>query len=426
MDTLSIPKLSAIHGTLALPGSKSLSNRALLLAALAQGTTTLHNVLRSDDTQRMLEALQALGVALTEDGTTITVTGLGGAFKCPGEELTLFLGNAGTVMRPLTAALALSQGSFVLTGEERMCQRPIGPLVEGLKRLGLHLEYLNNDGYPPLRIVGGQVSARHIAIPGDTSSQFITALLMAAPLAGGLTIEVEGDLISKPYVEMTLRLMARFGVQVERVGWRSFAVPATTYVSPGNFLVEGDASAATYFLAAAAIAGEITVEGLGAHSVQGDAAFVDVLAQMGAQVEVKEHSITVHQAPQGLQGIDLDMNDMPDAAMTLVPLALFTKGPVVVRNVGSWRVKETDRLAALSTEMAKLGVKVDCGADYIAVDGSVRNAAYPTFATYNDHRMAMALSLCAFDRPVVIADPKCTHKTYPQFFTDFLSRCTQA
>ncbi len=426
MDTLSIPKLGSIHGSLALPGSKSLTNRALLLSALARGTTTLHNVLRSDDTERMLEALRALGVKLELDGTNVQVTGLDGAFDHQGEALTLFLGNAGTVMRPLTAALALSCGKFVLTGEERMCQRPIGPLVEGLKSLGLQINYLNNDGYPPLEIVGGQVDCHELAIPGDTSSQFITALLLAAPLAGGLTIKVSGELISKPYVDMTLRLMARFGVEVKREGWHRFTVGASGYVAPATFLVEGDASAATYFLAAAAIGGEITLEGLGAHSVQGDAAFAQVLAQMGAEVTVDAHQVTVRKAPHGLKGIDIDMNDMPDAAMTLVPLALFTQGPVVVRNIASWRVKETDRIAALSTEMRKLGVKVECGADFIAVDARTRNQDIPTFATYNDHRMAMALSLCAFDRPIVIAEPQCTHKTYPNFFKDFLSRCTQA
>lgn len=424
MNSITLPKLSRISGELQLPGSKSLTNRALLLSALASGTTVLHNVLRSDDTERMLEALTALGVQLSATGSEVTLTGLGGPFKSDKQELQLFLGNAGTVMRPLTAALALSAGTFVLTGVERMCQRPIGPLVEALKTLGLELEYLNNDGFPPLKITGSAVRSHEVTIPGDTSSQFITALLLAAPLAHGLTLRVEGDLISKPYVDMTLRLMERFGVKVNRVGWRSFSVPDQPYVSPGNFLVEGDASAATYFLAAAAVAGSVTVQGLGKDSVQGDAAFARVLEQMGAQVEYGSSYIRVQKSGSQLSGIDVDMNDMPDAAMTLVPLALFTQGPVVIRNIGSWRVKETDRIFALSTEMRKLGVRVESGADYIAVDGSVRKHEQVAFDTYDDHRMAMALSLTAFDRPVTVNNPECTRKTYPDFFKDFLGLCS--
>ncbi len=432
MHSLDLPKLSRISGTLQLPGSKSLSNRALLLSALAAGTTTLTNVLRSDDTERMLDALKALGIEVTLNGTTAVIKGQGGAFAPaaaadPAQPLTLFLGNAGTVMRPLTAALALSQGTFVLTGEERMCQRPIGPLAEALKSLGLQIEYLNNDGYPPLKITGGRTDRSEVLIPGDTSSQFITALLMAAPLMPqGLTVKVEGDLISKPYVDMTLGLMQRFGAKILRDGYRSFKVQGGGYIGPGSILVEGDASGATYFLAAAAIAGEITVQGVGAKSVQGDAGFADLLEQMGAEVTRSADSITVKQGRGRLKGLDADLNAMPDAAMTLVPLALYTDGPVVLRNIGSWRVKETDRIQAMSTEMRKLGVKVEAGADYIAVDASVRNHDAVCFDTYNDHRMAMALALVAFDRPVTINDPECTHKTYPHFFEDFLSRCTKA
>lgn len=413
MEQLELAHIAGVAGTVKLPGSKSLSNRALLLAALSSGTTQLHNVLRSDDTERMLEALQQLGVSLKVEGTDVTVKGLSGGFSTLKEQ-TLFLGNAGTAMRPLCAALAFSQGTFTLTGEPRMYERPIGPLTSALQNLGINVEYLNSDGYPPVCIHGGKPTGHSIRISGSTSSQFITALLMAAPLAGGLTIHVEGDLISKPYVDMTIRLMQRFGVEVQRESYSVFTVGAQGYVSPGHFLVEGDASAATYFLAAGAIAGDVVIEGCGEHSVQGDAGFVKVLQSMGADITVQADRISVKKSC--LHGIDIDMNDMPDAAMTLVPLALFTDGPVTVRNIASWRVKETDRLAAMAKEMSKLGVRVTQGADFISVDASVRNHDKVCFDTYNDHRMAMALSLVAFDRPVVINDPACVRKTFPEYF----------
>lgn len=430
MQKLKLNKLTKAEGSVTLPGSKSLTNRALLLSALSEGTTELKGVLRSDDTARMLEALQALGVNLSVDGDNVSVEGLGGGFKPEAAKdenkpLELFLGNAGTAMRPLCAALALSQGSYVLTGEPRMMQRPIGPLAEALKSMGCSIEYLNNDGYPPLAIKGSVPAVHEVGISGSTSSQFISALLMAAPLAGGLKLKVEGELISKPYAAMTVRLMERFGAEVKRDGWRSFAVSAKGYVSPGSFVVEGDASAATYFLAAGAVAGSVTVKGLGRDSVQGDARFADVLAEMGADIKWGENEVTCSKADQ-LHGIEIDMNDMPDAAMTLVPLALYTDSPVVVKNIASWRVKETDRILAMATEMRKLGVKVESGADYIALDASVREDGMelPCFDTYNDHRMAMAMSLAAFDRAVEINDPDCTSKTFPGYFAEFAKICS--
>ena len=416
MDTLHLNKRSKTLGAITLPGSKSLSNRALLLSAVALGTTRLYNVLRSDDTARMIEALKSLGVKLYEEGDALVIEGIGSTFKCKDAGLlSLDLGNAGTAMRPLCAMLAVSEGSFKLTGDVRMMERPVGPLIEALKSLGLSIEYLNNDGYPPLKINGGTPLKHEVHIDGSTSSQFISALLMTAPMCGGLTIVVDDDLISKPYVDLTVALIEKFGAKVTRQGYRSFTVAAGGYTSPKSYLVEGDASGATYFCAAAAISGEITVNGIGKESTQGDIKFLDVLEKMGAKVERLSSSIKVHKA-DNLLGIDIDMNDMPDAAMTLVPLALFSKGSVRIRNIASWRVKETDRIEAMVTEMSKLGVNVQSGEDYIEIDASIKNDKEPTFDTYNDHRMAMCLSLVAFDRNININDPSCTKKTFPDYF----------
>lgn len=423
METLHLNKKSKISGSITLPGSKSLSNRALLLSAVARGTTRLHNLLRSDDTSRMIDALKALGVNLYEDGDAMVVEGIGSAFKCDAEKrIVLDLGNAGTAMRPLCAMLSISEGCFELTGEVRMMERPIGPLSEALKTLGLSIEYLNNPGFPPLLIHGSQVKNHEVHVDGSTSSQFISALLMAAPLCGGLTIRVDGDLISKPYVDLTIALIEKFGAKVTRQGYRSFTVAAGDYVSPVDYLVEGDASGATYFCAAAAIAGEITVNGIGEESTQGDINFLKVLEMMGAKVERFKSCVKVYKAPE-LLGIDIDMNNMPDAAMTLVPMALYTKGKVRITNIASWRVKETDRIAAMVKEMSKLGVKVNSGEDFIEIDASVRNQDEVTFDTYNDHRMAMSMSLAVFDRDININDPECTKKTFPDYFGLFSKVC---
>ncbi len=404
-----------------LPGSKSLSNRALLLAALADGNTELLNLLKSDDTARMLEALKALGVKLAQRGSACEVTGLARAFDIGLNSLTLDLGNAGTAMRPLCAALAFSKGVFTLTGEPRMMERPIGPLCEALKSVGIHVDYLNNAGFPPIEVRGGQVSSHELEIDGSLSSQFITALLMAAPLCGGLKIKISGDLISKPYVDLTIALMQSFGVTVKRRGYSEFIVEETAhYQSPRSFMIEGDATGASYFAAVAAIAGEVEIYGLGKNSTQGDAAFLSILERMGAKVKRDEHSVTISKADE-LHGIEVDMNAMPDAAMTLVPMALYTDSPVTITNIGSWRVKETDRIEAMATEMRKLGVKVETGADFISVDCSQRNDEVPTFNTYNDHRMAMCMSLTAFDRSVIINDPDCVSKTFPSYFKELRS-----
>ncbi len=421
MNSLKLSKIKSVQGRVTLPGSKSLSNRALLLAALSSGNTELLNLLKSDDTARMLEALKALGVKLAQRGSACEVTGIAHAFDIGLNSITLDLGNAGTAMRPLCAALAFSKGVFTLTGEPRMMERPIGPLCEALKSVGIHVDYLNNSGFPPVLVRGGQVTSHELEIDGSLSSQFITALLMAAPLCGGLKIRISGDLISKPYVDLTVALMQAFGVTVKRRGYSEFVVEDTAhYVSPDSFMIEGDATGASYFAAAAAIAGEVEIYGLGRNSTQGDAAFLNILERMGAKVTRDEHSVTISKA-QVLHGIEVDMNAMPDAAMTLVPMALYTDSPVTITNIGSWRVKETDRIDAMAAEMRKLGVKVETGADYISVDCSVRNDELPTFNTYNDHRMAMCMSLTAFDRNVIINDPECVSKTFPSYFKELRS-----
>ncbi len=415
-SSLKLPRLKAVSGRVKLPGSKSLSNRALLLAALSEGTTRLDNLLLSDDTEAMLEALSQLGVRLELDRAheSAVVHGLNGAFKAD-TELLLDLHNAGTAMRPLCAALAVSEGSFVLTGTARMQERPIGELVTALKGLGLNFGYLKAEGFPPLKIEGSVPSCHQTAVNGATSSQFVTALLLIGPVIGGLELTIEGNLISKPYVDLTIALMEKFGAKVERDGYRRFSVSGR-YVSPGSYLIEGDATGASYFIAAAANAGELEIYGLGADSTQGDIHFAGVMEQMGAVVRRGRDTITVSRAPV-LHGIDIDMNDMPDAAMTLVPMALYTDSPVTITNIASWRVKETDRIDAMCAEMKKLGVKVESGPDWIRIDGSVRNEAVPAFDTYKDHRMAMSMALCSFDRPVVINDPACVNKTFPEYFT---------
>lgn len=465
MDSLTLTKIQALNGSVQLVGSKSLTNRALLLSALSAGTTKLSNILRSDDTAVMLDALQRLGVQVDLDPNqpdVVTITSAGGPFGAhhplttdPDGVLELFLGNAGTAMRPLCAALALSHGKFRLVGEPRMYERPIGELVSALQAMGAKITYLEKAGYPPLLIEGlglpaggGSASgtaaetataaaapsdgrsqllslAQHqqalsLQIDGSTSSQFISAVLMVSTLLPcPVDLKIKGELISKPYVNLTCEMLRSFGVQVDHdPAFTRYSVKPGTIQAPSSYLVEGDASGATYFLAGAAIKGEVTVKGIGQHSIQGDVRFVDILEQMGAQVTWGPDFVKVKAAPT-LHGVDLDLNDMPDAAMTLVPMALFTDSPVVIRNIGSWRVKETDRIAAMATEMRKLGCTVEEGADYIKVDGSTQSpvdSPMVAFDTYNDHRMAMCMSLVALQRDVIINDPQCCRKTFPDYF----------
>lgn len=420
-EFLDLPPVSTARGTLRLPGSKSISNRALLLAALAEGDTLLHDLLSSDDVDRMLDALRTLSVDWQHaGGDDYRVRGTGGRF--PVRKADLFLGNAGTAFRPLTAVLALMGGEYRLHGVPRMHERPIGDLVDALRQVGARIDYDGNEGYPPLRIHAAQINdAAVVRVRGDVSSQFLTGLLMALPLTGrAVRIEVEGELISKPYVDITLALMRQFGVTAERQGWQAIELPANArYVSPGDCYVEGDASSASYFLAAGAIGGgPVRVEGVGRDSVQGDVAFAQALEQLGARIAMGPNWIEA-QAPESgrLSAFDLDLNHIPDAAMTLAICALFADGPSRLRNIASWRVKETDRISAMATELRKLGAIVEEGADYLAITPPAALTPHAAIGTYDDHRMAMCFSLATLGRvPVRIMDPGCVAKTFPDYF----------
>jgi 3-phosphoshikimate 1-carboxyvinyltransferase len=417
MEKLLLNKISSVEGEVLLPGSKSLSNRILLLAAMAEGTTKVVNLLDSDDTRYMLGALVKLGIKLNKiSSTEIEVTGLGSAFDAGTQEM--FLGNAGTAMRPLAAALCVSQGEYILTGEERMYERPIGDLIESLQALGADVKYLGTEGYPPLKIKGATLTSKKISIRGNLSSQFTTALLMSAPLIkGGLEIEIEGEMVSKPYIDITLAVMKNFGVVVTNNNYKSFSIPEDKYVSPGEAFVEGDASSASYFLAAAAISGKCKVIGAGSESVQGDVKFADILEQMGAKVTWGANWIEVEKADK-LVGVDVDLNHIPDAAMTIATAALFAKGTTAIRNVYNWRLKETDRLNAMATELRKVGAIVNEGEDFIEITPPA-HVNHAEIGTYNDHRMAMCFSLVSFGCEVTILDPKCTAKTFPTYFSVF-------
>ena len=428
-EFLDIPPLDGAAGSVLLPGSKSISNRVLLLAALCEGTTTIEDLLDSDDTRVMLDALRALGCGVQHRGRTLEVTGLGG--HAPASHARLFLGNAGTAMRPLTAALAVIGGEFELSGVARMHERPIGDLVDALRQLGCEVHYLGVEGYPPLRI--GRPALRlgaPIKVRGDVSSQFLTALLMALPLVArqDIVIEVIGELISKPYIEITLNLLARFGIEVRREAWQRFTIPAgCRYRSPGQIHVEADASSASYFVALGAIAADadapLRIRGVGQDSIQGDIRFIEAARMMGAQVAGGANSLEVSRGAWPLKAIDLDCNHIPDAAMTLAVMALYADGPSTLRNIASWRVKETDRLAAMSAELRKLGADVEEGPDFVRVTPPTQWKA-GSIHTYDDHRVAMCFSLAAFNPaalPVRILDPKCVAKTFPDYFEALFS-----
>jgi len=429
VPSLCLPPVRTAQGDVRLPGSKSISNRVLLLAALSQGATRLTGLLDSDDTRVMLAALRQLGVVIEDTGPQeVLVRGEGGFPLGEGE---FFLGNAGTAFRPLTAALAFHGGDYRLSGVPRMHERPIGDLVDALRQAGADVRYLGNEGYPPLAIGKGQIDvSRPVRVKGSVSSQFLTALLMAAPIHAArsgraVSIEVDGELISKPYILITLNLMARFGVQVEREEWRRFTIPAAAaYRSPGAMEIEGDASSASYFMALGAIGGgPVVIRGVGADSIQGDIAFADTLEAMGATIQrfpdrLEARGVQVARGEK-LKAFDQDFNLIPDAAMTAAALALYADGPCVLRNIGSWRVKETDRIQAMHTELAKLGARVESGPDWLKV-WPVASAEWreATIATYDDHRMAMCFSLAAFGPvPVTIEDPGCVAKTFPDYFT---------
>ena len=449
---LDIPPLANAAGTVSLPGSKSISNRVLLLAALSGGTTAIHDLLDSDDTRVMLDALRALGCGVRHVGKVLEVTGLGSDH--PPSHARLFLGNAGTAMRPLTAALAVLGGDFELRGVARMHERPIGDLVDALRQLGCAIDYLGTEGYPPLRIGRPQLKLdAPIQVRGDVSSQFLTALLMALPLVArqDIAIEVVGELISRPYIEITLKMLEQFGIAVRRDGWARFTIPAgSAYRSPGDVHVEADASSASYFIALGAIAADagrpVRVQGVGLDSIQGDIRFVEAARLMGARVDGEPNGLAISRGARPLKAIDLDCNQIPDAAMTLAVMALFADGTSTLRNIASWRVKETDRLAAMAAELRKLGAQVEEGADFLKItppgfaagpplleagpsEGSEPHATGSVGAmgswkaavihTYDDHRIAMCFSLAAFNParlPVRILDPKCVAKTFPDYF----------
>jgi 3-phosphoshikimate 1-carboxyvinyltransferase len=449
-EFLDLAPLEEAGGTVALPGSKSISNRVLLLAALSSGTTVVHDLLDSDDTRVMLDALRALGCGVVQSGSALEITGIGGDVRTPpaaapvnGPATRLFLGNAGTAMRPLTAALALIGGEFELSGVARMHERPIGDLVDALRQLGCRIDYLGTDGYPPLAIHPADSLRldRPIQVRGDVSSQFLTALLMALPLVShsaptpatgvsagrDIVIEVVGELISKPYIEITLNLLERFGIAVQRDGWQRFTIPAgSSYRSPGAIHVEADASSASYFVALGAIAGvgqPVRIEGVGAAAIQGDIRFVAAAERMGASVRSGPNWLEVARGAWPLKAIDLDCNHIPDAAMTLAVMALYADGPSTLRNIASWRVKETDRLAAMATELRKLGAEVEEGSDFLRI--TPPRAWHPAaIQTYDDHRVAMCFALAAFNPEGVhvrILDPKCVGKTFPDFFETLFS-----
>lgn len=431
IEFLDIPPLTGAHGTVRLPGSKSISNRVLLLAAMSQGETVVHDLLASDDTAVMLDALKQLGCSVEQTDHTAVIGGLGG--KLINKQGKLFMGNAGTAIRPLTAALALLGGDFELSGVPRMHERPIGDLVDALRQIGCRIDYLGEDGFPPLRLRPGQLQLdAPIKVRGDVSSQFLTSLLMALPLVAerDIRIDVSGELISKPYIEITLNLLARFGIQVQRDGWQSFTIPAgSAYQSPGEIHVEGDASSASYFVALGAIATgadpshAIEVWGIGSGSIQGDIRFVEAAQLMGAKIDSSPNSLRISRGAWPLKAIDLDCNHIPDAAMTLAVMALYADGQTTLRNIASWRVKETDRIAAMACELRKLGAEVEEGADYIRITPPQQwhSAA---IHTYDDHRVAMCFSLAAFNPaglPVRMLDPKCVAKTFPDYFETLFS-----
>jgi 3-phosphoshikimate 1-carboxyvinyltransferase len=424
MESITLQPVTRVDGEVRIPGSKSLSNRILLLAALAEGSTRITNLLDSDDVRHMLNALKQLGVRyqLSDDRHSCTVEGLGDRFPSTGAEL--FLGNAGTAMRPLTAALCLGEGEFVLTGEPRMYERPILDLVDALRQLGADISYLKDEGYPPLKIRARGLQGGQVKIRGNISSQFLTALLMIAPLASDdLLIEMDGELVSKPYIDITLHSMRSFGIDVENDNYQRFRIRGNQrYRAPAEIMVEGDASSASYFLAAGAIAGgTVRVHGVGSDSVQGDKRFADILQQMGARVTWGPTWIEVTR--DTLKGVDLDLNHIPDAAMTIATTALFAQGTTAIRNIYNWRVKETDRLSAMATELRKVGASVVEGEDFIEITPPAQ-LLEAAIDTYDDHRMAMCFSLVALgDTPVTINDPGCTAKTFPQYFDLFKTLC---
>ena len=435
MDKKTLKKASFVEGSISLPGSKSITNRLLLIAALSRGTTLVKDYLDSDDTQQMLNALKLLGVSYQKIDKDIKVIGI--SHKFPKKNVDLFLGNAGTAFRPLVAVLAILGGSYELKGIPRMHERPIKDLVDALLSIGADIKYLDQVGYPPLKISESKISINNernpngtIYINGDISSQYATALLIAAPLANeNLTIQVDHGLVSEPYIDITLKLLEKFGIYYDKYvkhinrgddHSRIFELKTpAVFTSPKEIFVEGDASSASYFFAAGAISGSIEVMGINKSSIQGDLKFLDVLSLMGANVEYLEKSIKVS-SDQTLKGMTIDCKEIPDAAMTLAILAMFSSGTTTLTNIKSWRVKETDRIKAMENELSKLGASVSSTDSSITIKPPKEIINGVEIDTYNDHRIAMCFSLISLAyKEITILDPKCVNKTYPEFFKDF-------
>ena len=420
MNQKILKPVTVVNGSILLPGSKSITNRIFLMASLSNGQTTIHNHLKSDDTSHMLEALKTLGVIFSSTENSVIIEGTNQKF--PISQTKLFLGNAGTAFRPLTAVLSMMGGDYEISGIARMHERPIKDLVNALNQIGAKINYLEASGFPPLKILPGNIKYKlPIKINGNVSSQFLTALLIACPLINqDLIIEVDGDLISKPYIDITLKLLGRFGIHYKNLNWKSFELNHNAYYkSSGEIWVEGDASSASYFFAAAAVLGSIEVNGINATSIQGDLNFLKVISRMGASVEYLEHSVRVTRK-DNLKGLDVDCKEIPDAAMTLAVMAIFAKGKTILRNIGSWKVKETDRINAMETELKKLGAHVTSTIDSISISPPTTINNNIVIDTYDDHRMAMCFSLVTLaNKSVTINDPECVNKTYPEFFKDF-------
>lgn len=419
LDSIEIPAVHEVSGRISPPGSKSIANRALLLAALAKGKTLLSHVPSGVDVHQMLDALALLGVDIQCELTQCLVRGQGRAFATK-EPVTLFLGNAGTAMRPLCAALCLGSGEYTLLCDPRMEERPIHPLVDALRQAGADIYYFKQDGYPPLLIRARGLWGGHLKCDGSLSSQFISSLLIAAPMASGDTcIERVGQLVSRPYIDLTLSMMRDFGLVIEHDHYRTFYIKGNQlYQAPKHYAIEPDASSASYFMAAAAIKGCVQIDGVYFKSCQGELAFAQVLKEMGAHVVENDKGIQVSQGE--LRGIDIDANSFTDTAMTLAIVALFARGTTTIRNIYNWRVKETDRLTAMATELKKVGASVEIGEDFIKIDPKKSRLKTAEINTYNDHRMAMCFTLISLAGiPITLENPNCVNKTYPNFFEDW-------
>ena len=425
MNEIKLKASKQVRGCIKLPGSKSITNRVLLMAALGSGVTKLIDPLRSEDTDQMINALIKLGVSVKEvndDQNSIEIKGAEQNF--PNKNTNLFLGNSGTTFRPLAAVLAMMRGDYYLSGIERMHERPIKDLVDALEQMGSSIQYEKNHGYPPITINNSSIEiSEPIQIKGDISSQYLTALLIAGPISNNeFNIEVIGDLISKPYIDITLKLLTKFNIFYNNDNWRLFSLKKdSVYRNPTKIFVEGDASSASYFFAAASLAGSIEIKGINKDSIQGDLKFLDIISKMGAKIEYKSDSIQVSRA-SNLKGLEIDCIEIPDAAMTLAIMAVFADKPTKLKNIGSWRVKETDRILAMNNELTKMGVEVSTTHDSMTIFPQKQLNDNISIETYNDHRIAMCFSLfCLKNLNITIQDPNCVNKTYPDYFKDLKS-----